>query len=252
MKDERWISYNELAWTEPLLSPPEACREEAETYCRVIQENARLPVKTMLHLACGAGILDYTFKTHFGVTGVDLSPGMLEVAGRLNPEVTYHLGDMRCVQLDGSFDAVAIPDAIGYMTSESDLHQALQTAYRHLKVGGVLLLVLQTREEFRENNFAYTGAGEDTKITVFENNHLPDPQGNTYEATMVYLIHRGGRRELATDLHTLGLFPRDTWMRMLRDELGLQVRETRLDHLYDSNLLGEGEYPLTVLSCVKD
>jgi len=251
MTNGYWRSYNELAWTEPVVSPPEDCREEAGAYCRVIRENARLPVKTMLHLACGAGILDYTFKTCFEVTGVDISPGMLEVARTLNPEVIYHLEDMRSLQLDASFDTVVIPDATGYMTNEEDLGKALRTAYRHLKVGGVLLLVIHTQEEFRENNFVYTGATDDTKITIFENNHLLDPQGNTYEATMVYLIRRGSSLEVTTDRHTLGIFPRDTWKRMLREELGLQVWETRLDHLYDAHLLGEGYYPLTVLACVK-
>jgi SAM-dependent methyltransferase len=250
VENHGWLSYNELAWVEPLVSPPGDCREEAVTYCRLVQEHARIPVKTMLHLACGAGILDYTFKTHFGVTGVDISPGMLEVARKLNPEVEYHLGDMRCIELGRSFDTVAIPDAIGYMTSEKDLRAALRAAHRHLKVGGVLLLVLHTKEEFKENNFVYTGAGEDTSITVFENNHLPDPQGNTYEATMIYLIRRGGQLELATDCHTIGLFPRKTWMDLMA-ELGMEVAEARLDHLYDASLLGGGEYPLTVLACIK-
>jgi SAM-dependent methyltransferase len=251
MEAGNWLSYNDLAWTEPIISPPENYSEEVEMYCRVIRENAGLPVKTLLHLACGAGILDFAFKNHFKVTGVDISPGMLEVAAKLNPEITYHLADMRSVRLHETFDAVAIPDAIGYMTTREDLRKALHTACRHLKKGGVLLLAVHTKEEFRENNFAYAGVKDDIKITVFENNHISDPQGDTYEATIVYLIRRSGDLEIATDRHTIGLFALETWRRLLREELGLQVRELRLDHLYDANLLGEGEYPMTVFACLK-
>lgn len=252
METRHWLSYNELAWTEPILSPPENSNEEPETYCRVIRENATIPVKTLLHLACGAGFLDFTFKKHFRVTGVDISPGMLEVAGELNPEVTYHLGDMRSVQLDEAFDAVTIPDAIGYMTGREDLQKTLSAAYRHLKPGGVLLLVVHTKEEFRENNFVYTGARGDVQITVFENNYIPDPQDDLYEATMVYLIRKKGDLEIVTDRHTIGLFNLETWMRLLREELGLQVQVMRLDHLYDANLSEEGEYPLTMFVCIKN
>lgn len=251
METGNWLSYNDLAWIEPILSPPEDFKEEPEMYCRVIRENAAIPVKTLLHLACGAGIYDFTFKEYFRVTGVDISPGMLEVARELNPEVTYHLGDMRFVQLDSTFDAVAIPDAIGYMTSREDLHKALSNACRHLKPGGVLLLVVHTKEEFRDNNFVYTGAGGDVQITVFENNYIPDPHGGLYEATMVYLIRNKGNLEIVTDRHTLGLFDLETWMQLLREELGLQVQQMRLDHLYDANLLEEGEYPLSMLVCLK-
>lgn len=251
MENKHWKSYNELAWTEPIISPPESYSEEVELYCRVIRENAGLPVKTMLHLACGAGILDFAFKNYFQVTGVDISPGMLDVAVKLNPEVAYHQGDMRSFRLNETFDAVAIPDSIGYMTSVDDLRKALHTACRHLKTGGVLLLVAHTKEEFKENNFAYTGAKEDVNITIFENNHIPDPQGDTYEATIVYLIRKGIDLEIITDRHTIGLFSLETWMRLLQEELGLQVRELRLDHLYDANLLGEGEYPMTMFICLK-
>jgi SAM-dependent methyltransferase len=248
MKPIHWASYNELAWTESILAPLEAFSEETETYCRIIKESAAIPVKTLMHLASGAGVNDYTFKKHFEVTGVDISPGMLEEARKLNPEVTYHKGDMRSVELDATFDCVAIPDSIGYMTTAEDLRKTLRTAKRHLKPGGILLIVAHTKEEFRGNNFVYSGSRGETEVTVFENNYIPDAEGDTYEATMVYLIRNKGELEIATDLHILGIFSLSVWHQLL-EELGLQVKEMRMDNLYDEYLLEAGEYPLTVFVC---
>ncbi len=250
MKNTHWISYNELAWTNHIIASPEDYVGETETYCRLISENAEIPVKTLLHLASGAGINDFTFKKHFQVTGVDISPGMLEEARKLNPEVAYRQGDMRTFQIDETFDAVAVPDAVGYMTTKEDLQKALLTAHRHLKPGGVLLVMAHTKEEFRENNFAYSGAHGDINITVFENNYIPDPEGNTYEATVVYLIRKKSDLEIVTDRHTIGIFNLEVWHQLLQ-ELSLQVKEMRMDHLYDTNLLEEGEYPMTMFVCLK-
>lgn len=250
MTTAQWKSYNELAWTESILTPPGSCADEVEAYCRVVKENAVAPVKSLLHLGCGAGVFDFTFKKHFEVTGVDLSPGTLEEARKLNPEVTYLEGDMRSFELQETFDCVAIPDSIGYMTTVEDLENALRTAGKHLRPGGILLIVAHTGEEFRENNFAYSGSRGEIDITVFENNFIPDPEGTTYEATIVYLIRTRGRLETAVESHTLGVFKLAVWRRLL-GELDFRVAELRMDHLYDDFLLGAGEYRMTMFVCGK-
>ena len=76
------------------------------------EENSKIEVETLLHLGCGGGHNDYTFKKHFKVTGVDISENMLKLARKLNSEVTYYYGDMRDIKLTGCFDAVTILDSI--------------------------------------------------------------------------------------------------------------------------------------------
>jgi len=245
-----WISYEELAWTDLLISPPESCSGEVEAFCSIIKENSLIETKSLLHLASGAGVYDYTFKRHFQVTGVDISDGMLDVARELNPEVDYVKGDMRKVELDRLFDAVAIPDAIAYMSSRNDLQQALTTAAKHLIPGGVLFIVAHTKDEFRENNFAYSGSGDGVDVTVFENNHILKPAGDQYEAIIIYLIRRAGELKVYTDRHLLGLFGLETWQELLNDQ-GLKVSQFALNTLYEKFLLGDGEYRQTMFVCTK-
>lgn len=250
MKNMEWHAYSDLAWTESIISLPEEYVEETTLFSKLIKEHSKIDARTLLHLGCGAGGHDETFKKYFTVTGVDISENMLAIARRRNPEVTYHAGDMQTVRLDECFDAVAIPDSIGYMTTVEELRKTLLTAYTHLKPGGVLLIVTHLREEFRENNFVYTGSRGDIDITVFENNHFLDPERTTYEATFIYLIRRSGKLEIHTDRHIIGLYALETWREFL-SEVGLEFAQIKTGYFYNSFLLGEGEYPLSMMVCRK-
>ena len=239
----KWTVYNDLAWTEHILAPPESYEDEASIYINFLKDYVSGDNPSVLHLGCGAGGHDFHFKNHFSMTGIDLSEGMLEVAKMTNPEITYIKGDMRTVGLNKKFDAVIIPDAIMYMTTLDDLKATVRNACAHMKSGGVLLIVAHTREEFRNNNFAYTGEKDNVYITVLENNHIVSE--STYEATFVNLIRQDNDLSISYEVHTLGLFSYEEWMNIF-EECRLKIEETNLDHLYDSYLLEGSEYRLKV------
>ena len=210
--------YGDLAWTWPIVSPPEDYVDEAEEHWRTLERHARRPVRTLLHLGCGGGHLDRSLKRHCALTGVDVSPAMLGLAKGLNPAVTYAKGDMRTARLGRTFDAVLIADSIAYMCTESDLLAAFRTAFAHLRPGGAFLTyVEQTPETFREGrstSVVRTRGG--TEITFLENLHDPDPRDTTFESRFLYLIREGGRLRIERDLHTCGIFPLAAWERLLR------------------------------------
>jgi SAM-dependent methyltransferase len=247
---KKWLMYTDLAWTESIICDPEEYVKETEIFCKAIKENSKIKTSTLLHLGCGAGINDYTFKRYFKVTGIDISEEMLILAREYNPEINYIHGDMRTIDLKERFDAVVIPDSIGYMTTIADLKKAMTTADKHLKPGGVLLIVTSIAENFRSNNFVYSGLKGETEVTIFENNYLPDPDGSTYEATIVYLIRKKGKLEIHSDCHVLGIFKLKVWLDLLKEQ-GFTVKKVNLDHLYDRFIKEDGEYPLTMFICIK-
>ncbi len=244
MGTAQWKAYNELAWVDTVVGSPEECAGEAELYLQLIREHCRAAPATLLHLGCGAGAHDLTFKRELAVTGVDLSPGMLEIARSQNPEITYVRGDMRTIDLGRRFDAVAIPDSIDYMVTLEDLRATIRTASRHLDPGGVLLVVANTREEFRDNNFVYTGSRGDIEVTVFENNRVCE-DGARYEATLVYLVRRRGQLSIETEVHTLGLFPRATWLELLAGA-GFEVVSLGRSGGFEKYIMQDGAYPRTL------
>ncbi len=237
------MAYNKLAWIDDILAPPETYEEEAFFYVEAIKNRISAQKVTMLHLGCGAGGHDFHFKEHFSVTGVDISEGMLALAKKRNPEVSYVTGDMRTIDLNRKFDVVVIPDSIMYMTTLEDLKKTIMNAARHLKTEGILLVVTHMKEDFKENNFAYSGEKENVHITVFENNHIVSD--STYEAAIIYLIRQEAELIIHHEVHILGLFSYDQWIAIFK-ECQLKVDEINLDHLYDQYLLEDGEYKLKV------
>lgn len=246
-----WPAYNELAWTEEFLADPAEYEYEAGFYVDLIKGTARGdPPRTLLHLGSGAGMHDRVFKRHFTVTGVDLSPGMLEKARAKNPDVKYLDGDMRSIRLGQKFDAVAIPDSTDYLVTRDDLHRAVNTAAEHLKAGGVLLVTAKPKETFQNNNFAYTGEKNGLHLTLLENNYINPYRPDTYEAVFVYLVRQQGELTIHTDHHVLGLFPKKTWEQVFLDA-GLDMQKKILDGVYERYILDGGSYPLTVFAGIK-
>jgi SAM-dependent methyltransferase len=250
MNGEKMLSYEELAWTEPILTWQSDDSDEVGCFVEALKAHSPLEVRSLLHLGCGAGRYDQYFSRHFSVTGVDISAGMLKMAALANPGVKYVQGDMRNVCLGGMFDAVVIPDSIDYMVTLEDLERAVAVACGHLRPGGLLLVACKTREDFRENNFVYTGEKDGISITVFENNHVPPENPSTYEATLVYLIRRGNELSIHTDRHKLGLFSLSEWLSVF-DRHPLLVEHSLLTGIYEPYISGEGSYPIRLFSCTR-
>ena len=148
-----------------------------------------------------------------------MSPGMLAMSRALNPELEHHEGDMRTVRLGRQFDAVFVHDAICYMTTESDLRQAIETAFVHCKPGGVALFC---PDYIRENFEAGTDhGGEDDGargMRWLSWQWHRDPDDTTYLVDYAYLLRESdGSVHVEHDRHVEGLFPRDDWLRLFKD-----------------------------------
>lgn len=215
--DERRL-YGDLAWLWPIISPPADYEEETENCAARIRRFSRIPVSTLLHLGSGGGHLDHLLQRHFTVTGVDCSPSMLDLARALNPAVRYLLGDMRNVRLPELFDAALIADSIDYMLDESELLQAFATVFAHLRPGGIFLTSAEmTSELFQQNRTTHSVHRQGSlEVVMVENSYDPDPNDTRFDSTFVYLIRRDGGLEIHHDRHQVGLFPRQTWGKLLR------------------------------------
>ncbi len=238
--------FGSLAWIWPIISPPEDYVEETDLFSKIIIENSKIDVKSLLHLGCGGGHNDYTFKKHFNVTGVDISEDMLRLAGKLNPDVRYKYGDMRSVNLNEKFDAVAVLDSINYMTTKDDLGSVFNTAYNHLEPGGILLTIQECIPgNIKQNSTEITiHSRDDVEITFIENSYEPDTNDPIVEETLVFLIRIGGKLEIYTDRHICGIFKLENWLELLNDT-GFEVKQKK----FELSTFKEGEYyPMLICS----
>jgi len=229
MSDQTPRLYADLAWLWPLWGDPSEYAPFCENAARLIEEHARREVRTLLNVGCGGGKNVFTLKRRFAVTGLDISPAMLENARRLNPECRFVVADMREFSLPERFDAVLIDDGVAYMIAEGDLRSVFARAHAHLQPGGVMIVVPDdTTETFVQNRsqvtLAAAGGPANVDVVFVENDYDPDPDDTVFEALMIYIIRENGRLRIERDLHHLGLFPLDTWRRLTR-EAGFDVHE---------------------------
>jgi SAM-dependent methyltransferase len=230
MPDRTNRLYADLAWLWPLWGDPSEYAPYCENAVALMRRYARREVRTLLNLCCGGGKNVFNLKKHFTVTGLDLSPAMLENARKLNPDCRFIQADMRHYTLSEKFDAILIDDGIAYMTTEHDLRAVFTNAYRHLNPGGVMFVGPDdTKETFTQNESHLTPAAPSAKpdhldVVFIENNYDPDPDDTVFEALMVYIIHENGELRIENDLHHLGLFPLDVWRKTIR-EVGFEIQE---------------------------
>jgi SAM-dependent methyltransferase len=211
--------YSELAEWWPIFSAPDEYREEAAFFARVLSESSDPPARRVLELGSGGGNNASHLKARFAMTLVDMSSRMLAVSKALNPECEHLEGDIRTLRLGRTFDAVFVHDAICHMTTEADLRAVMETAFEHLRPGGVALFAPDfVRETFVE----YTDhGGNDTdrgSVRFVQWTSDPDSSDTTYLVDFGILIRdQQGQMRVEHERHTYGLFARTKWLRLLRD-----------------------------------
>lgn len=104
--------------------------------------------RSILNLGCGTGRHDIEFaKKGYCVTGVDLSPQMIEVARRNNSQkiftVDYEVADIRNYAAKKLYDVVtSLFHVMSYQNTNKDIMDAFSTASKALIEGGIFVFDL--------------------------------------------------------------------------------------------------------------
>jgi len=209
--------YHELAEWWHLLSDPSDYTEEAGFFAKILLEAGDPPPRSVLELGSGGGNNASHLKAHFDMTLSDVSPEMIEMSRKLNPECEHVVGDMRSLRLERTFDAVFAHDAIMYMLTEDDLRAAMTT----------LFVPDFVSETFRGDTRHGGHDGPTRSMRYLEWDHAPDEASSTFVTDFAFLLRdRDGAVRVEHDTHTLGLFARDAWPELLV-EAGFELRLNR-------------------------
>jgi ubiquinone/menaquinone biosynthesis C-methylase UbiE len=124
--------------------------EYRDEQCGMYRQIAKEAGGAVLELACGTGIITIDLaRAGFEITGLDLSPEMLDVArekvARESAEVQARIrlvqADMKQFNVDRQFAAVFIPcNSFGYLTDLADRKSCLRRIRDHLEPGGLLVI----------------------------------------------------------------------------------------------------------------
>jgi SAM-dependent methyltransferase len=212
--------YGELAPWFHLLTAPSEYAGEAAVYERVIDAASDGAARTLLELGSGGGNTASHLTSRFDCTLTDLSDEMLALSRTINPACEHVRGDMRTLRLGRTFDVVLIHDAVMYLTTEGDLRAAIETAAAHTRPGGVAVLVPDAvRETFAESVDHGGHDGSDGRaLRYLEWVTDAEPDDTVFEAVYAIVLREPGRPpRVELDRHTLGLFPRQTWVELMAD-----------------------------------
>jgi ubiquinone/menaquinone biosynthesis C-methylase UbiE len=115
--------------------------------------------KSVLDVCCGTGnMCELLHDEGFKMTGIDLSPGMIEEARRKATEnnlpIRYECMDASTFELNKTFDAaLSFYDSLNNITDPEALQNAFHRVAAHLEPGGSWIFDLNTAYAFEQRMF---------------------------------------------------------------------------------------------------
>jgi SAM-dependent methyltransferase len=217
MGNDTPLMYGRLADRYHLLTPPADYADEAAELLALLKARVD-PLATALELGSGGGNLASHLSAQLDLTLTDSAPQMLEISRGLNAGSEHIEGDMRTLDLGRTFDAVIIHDAIVYMTHEADLRAAFTTAWRHLRPGGAAVFIPDWVTEGYEPGTEHGGSDDGQRgVRYLEWDRPIEPDGHTVRTDYIIVTRDGDDVRVDHDVHTLGIFARATWLRLLAE-----------------------------------
>ena len=161
-------------------------------------------VRTGLDIGCGGGWFTRAFqKAGFAMTGMDISPEMLdfaqETAFKEGARSEYLLGDITKFKSPKKYDfATAINDCINYIP-KNKLDSAFKCVKGALTKGGVFLFDISSPRKFREK-IANTVSVDDRDEVTYMSFNKEEVDGVTMEVTL-FVRQADGKYERLDESH---------------------------------------------------
>jgi SAM-dependent methyltransferase len=121
---------------------------------------------------CGPGHVGaFLAGCGLAVTGIDLSPAMVEQARKLHPELAFEVGTMTALAApDGHWHGLIAFYSIIHLTSDEEIRAALREFHRTLADGGLILVAVHLGESGDTTVHAdeMLGVGVDMEFRFFD------------------------------------------------------------------------------------
>ncbi|MDO8682311.1 MAG: methyltransferase domain-containing protein [Armatimonadota bacterium] len=183
----------------------------------------------VLDAACGTGnaseiLAEFGYK----VTGVDISPGMIEVAKvktRMLGEVEYLVQDLAEMYLNRKFDLiVCVFDSLNYITDPDRLQMAIERVSEHLVPDGVFIFDVNTPYALSHGFFNQSNLGS-RKYPKYVWSCAYDRPTRICTVTMVFEVLEGKEKRQFTEMHHQRAYEIDELREMVA-KAGMQVIDT--------------------------
>lgn len=206
-----------------------------DTYVELIALAANgIAGKKILDIGCGTGLLAAKLaKSGGNVTGVDLSPDMLQIATEraksLNLSISFMLQPMQKLEGHSGFDVAVIPiDSLNYVTDRMEVLQTFRNIYQALSIGGVLLFdvhsTFKTDVIFLESPFTY----DSERISYIWQTEPGEELHSVYSELAFFVKAENDLYERFDEVHFQRTFPVQEYVNMLL-EVGFKIERVFAD-----------------------
>ncbi len=194
----------------------------------VFRRYAPSPVRRVLDLGCGTGNHDFPLAARgYAVTGLDRSASQLRVARTkakaADADVRFVRGDMRRIELGGSFDAaVCMFGAFGYLTRRVDAVRCLTSLRRHLGPGGVFAFEFWHTPAARTGTDWFHKAGPKYELVRLAESRFDRRRSRVSVDFRFFVFHAGRVLDRFDEVHTVRTYTVPQ-MRALLDRGGFEL-----------------------------
>lgn len=186
--------------------------DDASKLKKLLARHKTSPGKRLLDVACGTGNHLAEMTSEFDCTGVELSPGMAELARVKLPGIQIHHGCMKDFDLGLEFDVVlCLFSSIGYMKTKSELGMAAKNLIRHLAPGGVLIVEPWLRSDTYTAGFLSASLVDQPELKICRMMRS-EREGDLSIMDMHHLVTRPSGVTYFVERHEMGLFSDEDYL----------------------------------------
>jgi len=220
--------YSSLASWWSVLTPLGTYDMEAEFFYALLGED----IQSVMELGSGIGAMASSMPAHVHCILVDRSEDMLIESRKRNPKARHICSCVSNLSIEERVDAVLIHDAVMYMTTEQQLKEMMECGYRHLRSGGMILVVPDVVKEYFSEHSLSGGAEDGEKsIQLLEWHWDRDASDQTYQLELSLLMREGSTIRAHHESHTLGLFSISQYTETL-ESVGFSIVEIEAEGRY--------------------
>ncbi len=191
--------------------------KETQRLVEIIGKYKSTEGTNLLDVGCGTGAHINYLRQRYKVTGVDLSEEMLKVARDRFKDVQFFQQDMTTMNLDMKFDIMTcLFGAIGHLTTEEKLSDAIETFAKHTNSGGVVIIEpFLTAENIHPKSIGLlTLDNPDIKVARVNASRM---EGNILYLNFHFLIATKEGVEHFVDPSPMGIFPKSVFKNTMED-----------------------------------
>lgn len=165
--------------------------------------------KEVLDVACGTGEHIKYLSKDFAMDGIDLEPGLLEIAKEKNPSSSFFVADMKEFKLEKKYDVIlCLFSSIGYLKKGEEVIEALKSFKNHLKPSGIMAIEPWFTPDVWKTGNPHLITVNETDLKICRMN-ISEVEGNISKLRFHYLIGDHNSVEHVTEDHELALYTID-------------------------------------------